>query len=213
VSAPGGLLLAMMDPPSDAEAEFNAWYNEEHAPNRLTVPGVLSARRYTAVWPDGPRYMAMYDLESPETVARPEYRRLYAEQSEREKAMFARIPRMDRRVLKTLHWMDPLSEHPRLVLTVGLQPRPGAESEVATWYGEEHIGMLCAVPGWQRIRLYEQVEGTGPHFVAVHEIESEAVFETDAYRAATSTPWRERIHTLLERRERSLFQLLRSFGR
>jgi hypothetical protein len=211
MTAPGGLLLAFTSPPADDEDGFNAWYDDEHAPARLTVPGILNARRYKAVWTDGPRYMALYDLATPEILASPEYRRLNEQRSEREQAMLARIPLMDRRVLRTVHWADPVSEHPRLVLTVGLEPAPGGEADLVAWYAEEHIPMLCAVPGWQRIRLYQQVEGSGPRFVAVHEIESEAVFETEPYRKATSTPWRERVISGVRRRERSLFQFLRAF--
>ena len=42
-----GLLVAFMNPPVD-EAAFNAWYDEEHVPLRLGVPGFLNARRYRA---------------------------------------------------------------------------------------------------------------------------------------------------------------------
>src|SRR5690349_12085211 len=87
--APGAILLALSDPPPGQEDAFNDWYGGEHAPARLTVPGIFNARRYVAVEPDGPRYMAIYDLETPETLQRPEYRRLYADQSEREKTIMA----------------------------------------------------------------------------------------------------------------------------
>ena len=36
--------------------EFNEWYNKEHLPELLSVPGILSAARYEAVegWPANP---------------------------------------------------------------------------------------------------------------------------------------------------------------
>ena len=37
-----GLLLVMMDIDPEYEGEFNRWYNEEHVPERLSVPGFLS---------------------------------------------------------------------------------------------------------------------------------------------------------------------------
>jgi hypothetical protein len=211
-SMPQGLLIAFSNPPTGEEAAFNAWYDDEHAPARLTVPGISSARRYIATAADGPRYMALYDLEQPETLRRPEYLKLNTERSEREKAMLASIPYMDRRVMKTLLGAERWTDDPPYQMTVSMQPEPGAEDDYIAWYREEHIPMLLAVPGWRRIRLYQQVEGNGPGYMAVHELESPAVFESDLYKKATSTPWRDRIVASVTRRERYLFKFLRSFG-
>jgi hypothetical protein len=89
------LLLVFMDPPADDLASWNAWYDDEHVPNRLAVPGITSGRRYSAVWDEGPRYAATYDLDSLDTLQTPEYKRLGAERSEREKAQIARTPMVD----------------------------------------------------------------------------------------------------------------------
>jgi hypothetical protein len=69
--------------------------------------------------------------------------------------------------------------------------------------------MLMKAKGWRRIRRYEQLEGSGPRFMALHELESLGGFETDAYRAAISTPWRERVTGAIVRRERLRFELIR----
>ena len=37
------------DVPEAVEEEFNRWYNEEHVPERRSIPGVLNAARYVAV--------------------------------------------------------------------------------------------------------------------------------------------------------------------
>jgi hypothetical protein len=44
-----GLLMVYVDVPAPLEDEFNRWYNEEHIPERLAIPGVLNAARYVAV--------------------------------------------------------------------------------------------------------------------------------------------------------------------
>lgn len=45
----------------EQEADFNAWYDEEHLPGLAAVPGTVRAARYTNR--DGsPRYFACYDL-------------------------------------------------------------------------------------------------------------------------------------------------------
>ncbi|MEJ0067795.1 MAG: hypothetical protein WDO24_02585 [Pseudomonadota bacterium] len=67
-----GLLLAMMEPPAALEAEFNAWYDNEHLPERAAVDGFLTARRYVCIegWP---RYLALYDLDRVEALHAPSY--------------------------------------------------------------------------------------------------------------------------------------------
>ena len=60
-----GLLMVYVDVPAPLEDEFNRWYNEEHIPERLAIPGVLNAARYAAVR-GGPQYLACYELEEPE---------------------------------------------------------------------------------------------------------------------------------------------------
>lgn len=68
-----GLLLVMTDIPAELDAEFNSWYDTEHVPERLAIPGFVSARRYRAVT-GSPRYLALYELESPDVVETPAYR-------------------------------------------------------------------------------------------------------------------------------------------
>jgi len=60
-----GLLLTMTEPPPQMEEEFNAWYDEEHMAERLSIPGFLSARRWVADCKPGEgKYLATYELES-----------------------------------------------------------------------------------------------------------------------------------------------------
>ena len=67
-----GFLLVLMQPPPALEEEFNAWYDTEHIAERLAVPGFETALRYVCI--DGaPRYLAMYDLASPDVLNSPAY--------------------------------------------------------------------------------------------------------------------------------------------
>jgi hypothetical protein len=73
---PRALLLVMLDvDPSIDDDEFNRWYFEEHVAERLVCPGVLSARRFRAVVGE-PRYLALYELASPDALETREYRSL-----------------------------------------------------------------------------------------------------------------------------------------
>jgi hypothetical protein len=75
-----GFLLALMQPPPSFEEEFNAWYDTEHVPERLAVPGVESGLRYVCI-AGHPRYLAMYDLVSPAVLETPAYLRVSLENS------------------------------------------------------------------------------------------------------------------------------------
>lgn len=60
-----GLLLTLTEPPPAMEEEFNAWYDEEHLPERLSIPGFRSARRWVAEVRRGEgKYLATYELDS-----------------------------------------------------------------------------------------------------------------------------------------------------
>ncbi len=60
-----GLLMVYADVPAEREEEFNRWYNEEHIPERRSIPGVLDAARSVAV-KGGPKYLACYELTDPQ---------------------------------------------------------------------------------------------------------------------------------------------------
>jgi hypothetical protein len=68
------LLVVMTDVDPEHEEDLNRWYNEEHLPALLKVPGVLSAHRYKVV-PDTEspeisgtgrpqKYLTIYEHES-----------------------------------------------------------------------------------------------------------------------------------------------------
>lgn len=204
-----GLLVAMMNPPED-EAAFNTWYDEEHVPLRLGVPGFLSGRRYRhAAETEGPRYLALYDLASVDVLKSEPYLRLWREPSERERKVLASIPFNDRRVCELILDTPEWARDAPYQLIVCMTPPAGGEDDFVAWYREEHIPMLLAVPGWRRSRLFRQVEGNGPAFMAVHELESPAVFKRPEYDASIATPWRQRIRASVQRYERNLFELWR----
>jgi hypothetical protein len=70
-----GLLLFTADIDPALEPEFHRWYEEEHIPERMAVPGFLTARRFRAI-EGGPKFLAIYDLETPDVLASEPYLRL-----------------------------------------------------------------------------------------------------------------------------------------
>ncbi|UYO94141.1 DUF4286 family protein [Pollutimonas sp. M17] len=70
-----GLLLVLMQSPPTLEDEFNAWYDTEHIPERLAVPGFETGIRYVCI-SGAPKYMAIYDVENTDVLSSPDYLRV-----------------------------------------------------------------------------------------------------------------------------------------
>jgi len=93
--------------------------------------------------------------------------------------------------------------------------------DMTAWYEQEHIPMLLAVPGWRRIRRYRLIgpapvggPGVGPGvgFLSLHELAGPSVLSDPGYRAAVSTPWRDRIVSGALSRERRVLRFRNSFS-
>ena len=68
-----GLLLVAIDVAPQHEAELHRWDDEEHARERMAIPGFLRVRRFQAL-EGAPKFLALYDIESPEVLETPEYK-------------------------------------------------------------------------------------------------------------------------------------------
>ena len=66
-----GILVVWTDVAAKHETEFNSWYNEQHLPERLAVPGFHEARRYGCEV--SPKYLAYYETTTPEVMTSDSY--------------------------------------------------------------------------------------------------------------------------------------------
>ena len=214
------LLLVYSAPGPVDLAEFNDWYDSEHVPARLATPGFGAVARYRAADGLKPDWLATY-LVKPGTLDTPAYKALWENASEREKRIMSSLSTLDRRVYSLLSdsWadgagaVDAVDAGPApVVMVVSMSVPPAAEAELADHYEQEHFPLLLAVPGWRRARRYVLTSGTGPKFLSLHEVDSEAVFDEPGYKAALSTPWRSRITAAATGREKRVFALHKSFG-
>jgi hypothetical protein len=213
-----GLFYVYTDPGTVDETEFHDWYDHEHGPARLTVPGFGRAYRYRALDGEKPPWLALYELDRPDVIESPEYKALSANASDRDKAVGAGLATLDRRVYEQISDDgSPVGRNPDpapVVLAVAMSVPEGSENDLAAWYTEEHIPMLLQVPGWRRIRrfrLTRALDGPGDlepgSFLSVHELAGPEVLEDPGFRAAVSTPWRDRVVASALRRERRVFGL------
>ncbi len=58
------ILVVMMEVDPAHEDDFNRWYNDEHLPERLEIPGYVSARRFKLEEGEGVlRYLCIWELK------------------------------------------------------------------------------------------------------------------------------------------------------
>jgi hypothetical protein len=212
------LLYYQFNPPADNEATFVSYY-DEHQARRMEMPGFLNARRYVLAEGDGPCFLATYDMEDASALKSPEYLALRAEEtaSARDTEMLGSVEIVARRLYRNIDtdepWAVAWTDHAPYVMSVALEPPPELVDDFHAWYREEHSPMLMAAPGWHRIRRYEQEDGNGPRFMALHELDSLDGYGSEEYKAALATPWRIRTTSAVVRRERYIFKLARGFTR
>jgi len=209
------LLFVYSSPGTVDLAEFTDWYDHEHVPARLAVPGFGAVARFRAVDGLAPEWLATYEIK-PGVLDTPAYKVLWEAASEREKAIMSALATLERRVYSPVSDSgDSGGDAPGgpapVLLAVSMSVPASAEDDLTAWYTEEHIPMLLAVPGWRRIRRYTLTGGSGPRFLSLHELESQAVLDEPGYKAAASTPWRNRVVESAIDREKRVFELYRSF--
>ena len=73
------------------------------------------------------------------------------------------------------------------LLMVWAEVPPDKEEEFNRWYNEEHLAERLSVPGFLSAARYEAVKG-GPKHLAVYELESPAVMESDSARRVPTCP-------------------------
>ncbi|MDH3603669.1 MAG: hypothetical protein OEU26_29005 [Candidatus Tectomicrobia bacterium] len=195
-----GIFLLYTDIDPQHEAEFNDWYNTEHIAELLAVPGILAAARYEAT-KGGPKYLAVYELESADIVKTPAFTgRQRTPWGERMAPSV--IGSNVTRVIGEQIFPDGIDMPDREMapaLQIGRMSVPdSADAEWNTWYNGEYIPGYLKVPGVIYSRRYRVLEGsTG--YATVYEFENEKVSETDAWneQRQNSSPNSERMRQVM----------------
>jgi len=184
-----GLLAVWTDIAPEAEREFNEWYNTEHIPQLLGVPGFLSGRRYQAVEGE-PKYLALYELTGPEVLKSDAFRQVRESPTAWSKKMIPLFRNTAIGEYRTIFSCTnyPVPENAEFVLTVRLNIPPELESEFNQWYNIDHLPALVSVPGVYGARRYQAVQGE-PKYLAVYEMNNAGVPKSAAWDKARNTDW------------------------
>jgi len=209
------VLFSEMTPPDGGEDAFNDWYDGHHTPNHVQgVPGFLSAMRYRS--PAGPHYLAVYELDSPQTLDSAEYRSRKFTPDDATRAMLERVSGFTRYIASEAFCMaragDDLGALDAAVLycvffAVPME-RCGAFEQ---WYDTEHVPMLFGCPDWLMVRRFDIVDWDPEpythlalHYLAGEQALNSVAFATaradDRYQAFAAEPWFEPLPVTYRRR-------------
>ena len=192
---PKGLLFMAFDFSTAHADEFHDWYDKEHIPERLGVPGFLNGERWIAE--DNPTiHIATYDLDSPAVLSSDAYRAVGgANQSpwtKRVTAMCRRIMRYEGEQLLPGELTAAAGAGALLVASMNIDP--AAERDFTSWYNEEHLPQLAAVPGVLCARRYRASDtGSERRYLALYHLKDATISRSEAWSNAANTPWSERM--------------------
>jgi hypothetical protein len=191
-----GLLFASFDFSTARADEFHDWYDLEHVPERLRVPGFINAERW--IGDENPNIaVATYDLESHGVLYTPPYLAVGGANgspwTKRVTSKAARIMRFEGTQLLPGDTVAPAGAGGLLVASMNVDP--AVEAEFNAWYNTEHLPFLGAVPGVLSARRFEAgVAGLERKYLALYHLTDVGVSRSDAWTKAARTPWSARLN-------------------
>ena len=188
-----GILIAAMNFSEVAEDEFHDWYDTEHVPERLAVPGFLNAERWIGI--DNPKdSVALYDLDAVGVLRSAPYLAVGgANGSPWTKRVTGRtrpIIRMEGEQVKPGDALAPSGA--AAILLISMNVAPEHENEFNEWYNVEHLPALAAVPGVLAARRYRG-SGATQRYAAIYHFATPGVPGSAAWKSAANTKWTERM--------------------
>jgi len=143
----GGLLCVMNDiAPACDRRDYEAWYQGDHVPDRLGIPGFLSARRYRRL--NGPRaeFLTFYETATPQVLCSAPYLKRLAEPTDWTARIMAHFRTMSRSIC-------------RVALDEGQAGAGGmlaliAQQEAPAMGLEAQLSAMLKQPGVTRVRIW-----------------------------------------------------------
>jgi hypothetical protein len=156
IHAPGMLYVAS-DVSPEHDADFNAWYDQEHVEERARIEGFVSAARYEVLGV-GKRYLGLYRTQSLEAFTTPAYRAAFGQQTPWS------ITNLDR-------MLDPMRRVCAVTASVG--EGTGSFLSVSTMA----LAQVGASPEEQALTLGRALQST-PGFVRSYLLQPDALLST-----------------------------------
>ncbi len=223
------LLFVKLDPPVSKLKEFNSWYNNRHIPDRLALPGFLSARRFTLIEgtpkeyhiaPEA-EYLALYDLTSIKVLTDKPYQQLREKEfklpPDGYETQIFKLPRFARGVYEQIYPQKEEIPTPRqFAFVVGHDVPRNRHQEFNVWYNTEHIPALLSIPGFRSVRRFRlnehdippmvDREGTVSTYLTIWDLDNAGALESDTFRKVSRSPWTDWIRSWYTRKICALYR-------
>jgi hypothetical protein len=179
-----GIFLVYTDIDPQHEDEFNAWYNTEHLPELLSLPGFLDAARYVA-YKGGPKYLAVYELANADALKSAEFQKWRANPSPWSRRISPTVigKNLSRAIGQQIFPAAPEMPDRGMApaLQIGRMSVPdNVDQEWNDWYNSEYVPGYRKVGGVIYARRYRVIDGES-RYATVYEFENEKVSETDEW--------------------------------
>lgn len=186
-----GMLFSQMEPSPEIEAEFNDWYEAEHIPVRLALPGFSRAVRYIEREKER-KYLAIYEIGDIAVLESPGYQVLKTKPSERTAFMLKNVKGFTRYTCTQAYDSAATSEHGKYLSAVAFAVPRERQGKLDDWYENEHIPLLMHAPDWLRVRRYKVFSADGGPWtdIALHALRSLQVMDGPERKAARTGPKR-----------------------
>lgn len=201
------LMTAWTHVAPEREEEFNAWYDTEHLPEIVALPGFVQARRYVCAEAT-PKYLAWYDAVDETAEPGPHLRNYAANQSPWWRRINDFLTQRERMNFRLMRDVGGKPENAPWLYIVHTDIPDHIAAEYNEWYDAEHLPRLATVPGVLRARRYNRVSGPGPQYLTAYELTAPEVWESPDAHKARKTAWTEKMRSLFQNTRRSMCKLV-----
>jgi len=195
-----GILFSEMTPPPGREAAFHGWYDQEHIPVRMAVPGFLSGQRYRDTAEGAAGFLAVYEMADLAVLKTPAYGEVKNRPSDVTRTMLASVTGFTRYLgVETSVRRQGLAGGSALdaplLYAVWFDVPQERLADFDAWYETDHVPLLMECSEWRMVRRFAVTQGEPGPFnrLALHYLADRSALSSEARERARGTPWRARL--------------------
>jgi len=190
-NSPGkSVMFSEMRPDPSWLERFNQWYDNEHIPLRMRIPGFVSAQRYRSA----DNYLALYELQSLAAFSTPEFKAVKAQASDTTNWMLANVQGFTRYLGDQIgvagSQLDNALGAP-VLHGILLNVPQDLLREHDEWHEREHVPALLQFADCLAIRRFAVTTAEPKVFnrLTLYYLPSETALASGAFAGAKQSPW------------------------